>query len=125
MDTPMDRRKFSKGDYVSHHPRYIEPGIGVLGKLQARIGRFAVLGNHDHWVSAPITRQALTEAGIELIDNAGVWIDRLGDRLRVCGVGDLRTDRQNSQAALGNATVHDAVICSWLFIGHTTEEQRR
>lgn len=98
------------GDYVSHHPRYIEPGIAVLGQLQAQIGRFAVLGNHDHWESAPITRQALTEVGIELIDNAGMWLDRRGDRLRVCGVGDLWTDRQNPQAALGDATTLDAVI---------------
>ena len=40
------------GDYVSRHPRYIEPGIEALGKLEARIGRFAVLGNHDHWEGA-------------------------------------------------------------------------
>jgi len=98
------------GDYVSRHPRYIEPGIEALGKLKARIGRFAVLGNHDHWESAPATRQALAEAGISLTDNTGLWIDRQGHRLRVCGVGDLWTDRQDSQSALGDATTHDAVI---------------
>ena len=46
------------GDYVSRHPRYIEPGIEALGKLKARIGRFAVLGNHDHWEGAPAVRHA-------------------------------------------------------------------
>ena len=98
------------GDYVSQHPRYIEPGIEALGKLEAQIGCFAVLGNHDHWESAPATRHALTEAGIQLTDNMGEWIERHGDRLRICGVGDLWTDRQNSQTALGDATTHDAVI---------------
>ena len=98
------------GDYVSQHPRYIEPGIEVLGKLKARIGRFAVLGNHDHWEGAPAVRHALAEAGISLTDNMGFWLDRQGDRLRICGVGDLWTDRQDPQSALGDATTHDAVI---------------
>ena len=79
-------------------------------KLKARIGRFAVLGNHDHWVSAPAVRHALAEAGIRLTDNMGFWLDRQGDRLRICGVGDLWTDRQDPQFALGDATTHDAVI---------------
>jgi uncharacterized protein len=63
------------GDYVSRHPRYIEPAIEALGNLKARIGRFAVLGNHDHWESAPVTRQALTEAGINLTARSicAVW----------------------------------------------------
>jgi len=82
------------GDYVSRHPRYIEPGIEALGKLKARIGRFAVLGNHDHWEGAPAVRHALAEAGISLTDNMGFWLDRQGDRLRICGVGDLWTDRR-------------------------------
>ena len=98
------------GDFVARHRCYIEPGIAVLGKLEASLGRFAVLGNHDHWESASITRQALAEAGISLIDNSGTWIDQGNDRLRVCGVGDLWTDQQNSQAALQDATEHDAVI---------------
>ncbi len=98
------------GDYVSRHPRYIEPAIEALGKLRAHIGRFAVLGNHDHWESAPATRHALADVGISLIDNTGLWIDRQGERLRVCGVGDLWTDRQDSQSALEDATTQDAVI---------------
>jgi predicted MPP superfamily phosphohydrolase len=98
------------GDYVSRHPRFIAPGIEVLGGLKARMGCFAVLGNHDHWESAPITRRSLDEAGITPTDNTGFWIERNGARLRVCGVGDLWTDHQNLPAALGDATDSDAVI---------------
>jgi predicted MPP superfamily phosphohydrolase len=98
------------GDYVSHHSCYIAPGIEALGKLKARLGRFAVLGNHDHWESAPESRQALAESGISLTDNTGFWVDRQGARLRICGVGDLWTDRQDPRAALGDATQRDAVI---------------
>src|SRR5208337_4837374 len=48
--------------------------------------------------------------GTSLTDNTGRWIDCQGGRLRVCSVGDLWTDRQDSQLALGDATMHDAVI---------------
>ena len=74
------------------------------------MGRFSVLGNHDHWESAPASRHALDAAGIARVDNAGTWLERGGARLRVCGVGDLWTDHQDLPAALGDATDRDAVI---------------
>jgi predicted MPP superfamily phosphohydrolase len=98
------------GDFVSKSPRYIAPAIEALGKLRARMGRFSVLGNHDHWESAPASRQALDAAGIARVDNGGTWLERGGARLRVCGVGDLWTDRQHLPSALGDATDRDAVI---------------
>ena len=98
------------GDYVSRHWHYIAPGIEVLGKLKAKLGRFAVLGNHDHWESATKTWQALAGEGIQTVDNSGSWIERKGARLRICGVGDLWTDTQNLALALGDAERGDAVI---------------
>jgi uncharacterized protein len=98
------------GDYVSRSSRYIAPAMETLGKLEARLGRFAVLGNHDHWESAVESRQALDDTRISLADNTGFWIEKGGARLRICGVGDLWTDRQNLPAALGDATERDAVI---------------
>ena len=98
------------GDYVSRSSQYIAPGVDTLTGLQASLGRYAVLGNHDHWESAPATRKALARAGIMLTDNTGFWIERDGARLRICGVGDLWCDRQYPAAAVGDATDRDAVI---------------
>jgi uncharacterized protein len=44
------------------------------------------------------------------LNNRGVWIERGGKRLRICGVGDLWTDYQDLEKALGDATEHDAVL---------------
>ena len=90
--------------------RYIAPGIAELGKLRAKLGRFAVLGNHDNWDGRAETQAALAGAGITEVTNAGAWIERGGARLRVGGVGDLWTDQQDLDAALGDATDRDAVI---------------
>jgi predicted MPP superfamily phosphohydrolase len=104
------------GDYVHYHQSYIAPGINELGKLEARLGRYAVLGNHDNHNYRdnrdfqPFSLAALARAGLTSLNNSGIWLERDGARLRLSGVGDLWTDRQDLDTALGNATLGDAVI---------------
>ncbi len=105
------------GDYVHRHHSYIAPGIAELGKLKAAMGRFAVRGNHDnrdyrHGIKnyRSLSRAALAEAKILDLNNTGVWLKRGGARLRICGVGDLWTDHQDLDAALGDAGERDAVL---------------
>ena len=98
------------GDYCHHGPRYIAPAIEELGRLRASMGRFAVLGNHDHWDGYKLSVEALEDARIPLLRNSGAWIDRGSARLRVGGVGDLWCDRPDVGKALGDSTVEDASI---------------
>jgi len=104
------------GDYVYRHASYIAPGIEELGKLKAALGRFAVLGNHDnrdyHGCQnfQPLSRTALADAKLPDLTNTGVWLERSRTRLRICGVGDLWTEQQDLDAALGDATKRDATI---------------
>jgi hypothetical protein len=72
------------GDYVIHGvqggtfvaPEEIAP---VLGGLQAPLGVFAVLGNHDHWFDAERVRAAFERAGIPVLEDAARRIVRTGD----------------------------------------------
>lgn len=98
------------GDYVHAGGRYIAPGIAELGKLKAPLGRFGVLGNHDAWDGEAESKAALAKAGITELTNTGRWIERGGDRIRLGGVGDLWTDDQDLDAALGSASRRDAVL---------------
>ena len=98
------------GDYVYRGPQYIEPCIAEFARLRAKLGVYAVLGNHDHWESAPRTRAALKEAGIPEIANTGVWLANSGARLRFCGVDDLWEGTQNLDTALGDCGEGDAAI---------------
>ena len=89
------------GDYVHLTPDAIPDGIGVLGSLKGRLGRVAVLGNHEHWEGAEACRAEFRRIGIPLLDNGRMFItpDGLehkpvhGESLCVAGVGDLWTDR--------------------------------
>ncbi|ODU00590.1 MAG: hypothetical protein ABS79_03060 [Planctomycetes bacterium SCN 63-9] len=98
------------GDLVDRDAAYIEPGVAALAKLEGKLGRFAVLGNHDNRGYAPRSRAAVDASGFDRIDNRGVWLERGGDRLRIGGVGDLWTDFQDPLSAIGDATEADSVI---------------
>jgi hypothetical protein len=95
------------GDYVHRTPRAIPGGIAVLGRMRARLGAVAVLGNHDHWEGADAVRDALRREGIELVENRCLYVDRNGlsaspKGLCIAGVGDLWDGVVDPRAALSS-----------------------
>ena len=64
-----------------------------LGRLRARYGVYAVLGNHDWWLDAPRVQRALQAAGIRVVEDdairlpIGVWLVGISDYLE--GAHDL------------------------------------
>lgn len=101
------------GDYngdVQGESLHIEPCLDVLGSLRAPLGVYGVLGNHDWWRERRLTQQAMKRAHVEELTNAGVWLRRGGDRLRLGGVDDLWTGHADPRAAVGAATAEDAVV---------------
>ncbi len=95
------------GDYVSDETPYISPCFTELSKLNAPLGVYGVLGNNDpHNQSI----KAMKNAGITYIGNDGDWIENQGAKIRVGGVGDMRTDTQNQAAAIGNANKSDFLV---------------
>ena len=77
------------GDYVIDGVRggqFVPPEAiaSVLAKLDAPLGVFAVLGNHDWWLDGPRVRRAFENAGIRVLDDQAVrvsefWVVGLGD----------------------------------------------
>lgn len=98
------------GDYAHAHKRYIPPCLEVLAQLKASVGRFGVLGNHDHWYDAELAKVSMRRAGIDEITNTGVWLRRGSARLRLGGVDDFWEGVQQLDAALGDAKDDDACI---------------
>ena len=85
------------GDYVSGIHRFktrpvaIEDWTAVLAKLEAPLGTFAVLGNHDWWDDVEGVRRGLESNGIPVLENDArklkaangteFWLAGLGDQL--------------------------------------------
>lgn len=82
------------GDYVHREARYIKPVFTELSGLKAKIGIYGVLGNHDHWENAELTRQMMALNGIKDCDNQSYWIRLGNDSIKIGGVGDLWEDTQ-------------------------------
>ena len=91
------------GDYVCTHPfvsGYVPPGAWAeqLARLEAPLGVYAILGNHDWWSAAIPTeppdnsrsvRRALAEAGVPLLENQSVRLSQRGRPFWLIGLGDL------------------------------------
>jgi len=95
------------GDYVSDDSSYIGPCFASLSKLKAPLGVYGVLGNND---PRKESLEAMKNANITYIGNNGTWIENQGEKIRIGGVGDMITDTQNQDAAIGNANKNDFVM---------------
>lgn len=63
--------------------------MAPLSELHAPLGVYAVLGNHDWWSGEmPQVRRGFAKAGIHLLENDAVRVNRGGDKLWIAGLGD-------------------------------------
>jgi hypothetical protein len=89
------------GDFVSRMTQ-TEPALitSELGRLAAPQGVWAVLGNHDHHLSARIVTQALLRAGARVLRNSNDVLCRSGERLWLAGVDDVVEEKHDLDRAL-------------------------
>ena len=99
------------GDYVIQGVvggDFVEPEdiAAVLAKLDAPLGVFGVLGNHDWWLDGPRVSDAFEAVGIRMVDNAAA---RAGT-LWVAGFGDIWEGSPDIDRALEFVTDGGAVL---------------
>lgn len=106
------------GDLIASGASFVPVVASALGRLRATHGVFASMGNHDYFTEPEALAQALEAAGLNLLRNRGVEIERDGARIYVAGVDDTWTRRDDIAQALtarpaGMATVllaHDPAL---------------
>ncbi|HEY0047901.1 MAG TPA: metallophosphoesterase [Pyrinomonadaceae bacterium] len=87
------------GDFVSQrhddkpiNQRDLKMPMETIGEnlkgLRARLGVFAVLGNHDEWYNDRIVEIELEKAGITVLQNEAVALEKDGHKFRVLGLLD-------------------------------------
>ncbi|HEX8735269.1 MAG TPA: metallophosphoesterase [Pyrinomonadaceae bacterium] len=87
------------GDYVSQRhenkpisQRDLKMPMETIGEnlrgLRAPLGVYAVLGNHDEWYNDRIVELELQKAGITVLQNKAVGLEKGGQKFRVLGLLD-------------------------------------
>ncbi|HEV2521095.1 MAG TPA: metallophosphoesterase [Candidatus Acidoferrales bacterium] len=76
------------GDFVTYSRKMIGPAAELLGRLRARYGVYAVLGNHDFRVDADAITSALRRERIEVLRNRHTSLLFGSDSLYLAGVDD-------------------------------------
>jgi predicted MPP superfamily phosphohydrolase len=82
----------------------------ALGRLHARLGTFAVLGNHDWHHYGERMPRALRAAGIEVLENDAVALEHRGAVLWVAGLADMRERNPDPTVALAMVPAGQALI---------------
>lgn len=98
------------GDYVHRDAKYIKPVFKELRKLRSQSGVFAVLGNHDHWEDADLTKEMIHESSFYLCDNSSNWLKKGNDRIKIGGVGDLWEAEQIPDNTINDLKTDDFCI---------------
>src|ERR1700744_705920 len=104
------------GDYVIQevaggHHMAIEEIARHLKALHAKLGVYAVIGNHDRWENAPHIASVLNAAGIPVLENSSLAIPTAQGCLFLVGVGDHRSDASNPARALRHVPPGTQALC--------------
>lgn len=91
------------GDYISHERQFAAPCAELLGRLRARRGVFAVLGNHDHWTDADLITDLFRAEGITVLVNQGMRFEQRGEAFWLAGVDDTMVGLEDLPLALAGS----------------------
>lgn len=82
----------------------------ALSRLQAPLGVYATLGNHDWWLDEGKIAAALTQAGITVLENQAVRLSHQGQPFWLVGIGDDMTQHAAPQQALAKVPAEAPII---------------
>ena len=109
------------GDLAARAER-VKSVAQALGRLRARDGLLAVLGNHDHWVGEERVVSALAGAGFTVLRNEHRPIEHNGDVIYLVGVKDPTYLRQDNLPAALQGVPDGPVV---ILLSHSPDVVRR
>jgi Predicted phosphohydrolases len=92
------------GDYISQDRTYAAPCAELVGRLRARHGVYAILGNHDHWTDAALITDLFRAEGIHVLVNEGLRVDLQGASFWLAGVDDTMVGLEDLPLALAGSS---------------------
>ena len=94
---------FITGDFVSR--RRDIPGCAAwLKKMAVKLEVYGILGNHDYWTSHHSVVEELTSAGVKMLVNEAVMLNRGRQQVEIIGLDDRWKGRRTPKEIWGNKT---------------------
>lgn len=88
------------GDFVTRNPEQFAPNLSVLKSLQPVDKTLAVLGNHDAWTDPDLIQRTLETAGVQVLNNRSITLERPSAQLHIAGVDDIWAGRDRLNEVL-------------------------
>ena len=92
--------QFVTPETIAHH----------LRPLNARLGVYAILGNHDWWLDATRVERAMASVGIRMLEDTSVDLGRPGEGFWLAGISDFWEGKHDVVAALSKVRDDRPVI---------------
>lgn len=87
------------GDMVDSYAEDLTDSVPVLAELEAPLGKYAILGNHDYKNTELLTK-LLKEAGFQVLRNQSYLIRQGGAVIAVAGLDDMLHGKPDPEAAV-------------------------
>ncbi|HZV13521.1 MAG TPA: metallophosphoesterase, partial [Candidatus Kapabacteria bacterium] len=85
------------GDFINSLDREIYPFAEVFSSLHAPAGVFGCTGNHDYFGHADLICKESEQAGIRMLRNENVTIERNGQKIYLLGIDDIYVGHHEPQ----------------------------
>ncbi|CAG7649023.1 UDP-2,3-diacylglucosamine pyrophosphatase LpxG [Paenibacillus solanacearum] len=97
-------------DYAIGSEAETRGAIEALASMEAPLGKFAVLGNHDYYSSSADVVRTLTAGGFTVLRNDAVRAERNGGAVWIAGVEDQWQGKPDIRQALKKPNPDDCVV---------------
>ena len=81
------------GDLVTSGTDYIPTGAAAMGKMQARFGVYACLGDHDYFSDSEYVKQSLQQNNVTVLDNVATLVPVGASYLSLTGITNVYRTR--------------------------------
>jgi uncharacterized protein len=88
------------GDFVTRNPQKFALNLSVLKSLTPMDKTLAILGNHDAWTDPDLIQTTLETAGVDVLSNQVVTLNRSLAQLHIGGVDDVWAKRDRLDKVL-------------------------